>query len=131
MTTEDELKLQGDKVVELLNELSSIKKYVAEDLKNFGLANTLGRAAEMIKALHIINVETIKENIAVTDGARLHFAGQAMQGLIQRYANYHNIVVEAFEIADNMVNYGKQESQVNETASESNALEPDSNNNEQ
>ena len=134
MTSEEELKLQGDKVVELLNEITASKQYLIEK-NDFGQANMLGRITEMIKCLHIVNVETTKENLALSDSLRLHYAGQAMQGLLsgnEEFIGYPLLTVkQAFSIADNMVKHGKKEGQIKETESEANALEPDSNNNEQ
>ncbi len=114
MTPEEELKLQGDMVTGLLNKISDLKRQAVEEQSHFYVANVLGECYEVIKSLHIISVQTAKENLKLTDHKRLYFAGKALQGLLaganpeQGYCC--NIVEEAFQIADNMVNYGKQDS---------------------
>jgi negative regulator of replication initiation len=75
--TDEEQKLQGDKVVELLNEISAVKQSLLKT-NDFGQANMLGRCYETIKTLHIINTEAVRENRLLTDHHRLYFAGQAM-----------------------------------------------------
>ncbi len=131
MTPEEELKLQGDQVTELLNKISGLKQQAMEEHSHFYVANILGRCYEMIKVLHIQSVQTIKENLNISNNRRLHYAGQALNGLLASNGLMFDTVDQAYRLADEMVDYGRQESKVKETDSESNALEPDSNNNEQ
>ncbi len=109
MKSKEEQELQHDKIVELLNEISSCKQGELER-NNFGKANMLGRCYELLKTLHITNTERGKDLRMITDHKRLHFAGQAMQALIISDGVMGDTVAEAFMIADSMVKYGKTNS---------------------
>jgi hypothetical protein len=119
---EDEQKLQSQKIVELLNEITLSKQGLIEK-KDFKTANQLGRCYEIISSLHVANTEAIRDNRLLTDHKRLNFAGQAMQAMIIRESGdknklpfhlyYEDIVRSAFNIADSMVNYGKANSETN------------------
>ncbi len=108
MTTEEELKLQGDHVTELLNKISGLSKQAKEEHSHFYVAKILGECYGLIKNMHIVSVEVAKENLAITDNRRLHFAGQAMQGLIANDGLMVDTVHQAFLLADEMVDYAKQ-----------------------
>ncbi len=114
MTQEEEDKLQNQKVTDLLNKITDLKEQAMEDKSHFYVANTLGRCHEIIQDLHVINVHTIRENRHLLDTRRLHLAGLAMQALLTRLpaTEYYpqQIPKAAFDIADKMVNYGKQDS---------------------
>ncbi len=114
MTPEVEENLQTEKVVELLNEITGSKQYLIEK-NDFGVANLLGRCYEMVKNLHITNTEISRENRAITDHRRNIWAGLAMQGLLAKDGEQFDTPKQAFSLADNMVDYGKQESKTKGT----------------
>ncbi len=109
MTYEEEQRLHADHVVGLLNEISSC----GHEQDEIGLSNLLGRCREMIKTLHVINIEAMRENRAMSDHHRTHFAGMALQALIGRThedGTVDVLIEHAYTIADKMVNYGKNDS---------------------
>ncbi len=101
-------RLQGVAITELLNEISDLKRQAVEEQSHFYVANILGKCHETVKRLHIVNTEIVRENKAINDNRRLHFAGQAMQALIQRYGNNADIMEDAFAIATDMVTESKK-----------------------
>lgn len=107
MTYEEEQRLHGNKVIELLNEINLVKEGVVKE-KDFKIAETLLKCYEGIKSLHVINLEAMRENRSMSDHHRTHFAGMAMQSLIVSQNLCCNTVQQAFKLADAMVNYSKQ-----------------------
>ena len=108
---QEELLQEGERVALLLNDIELLKQEFIDattkssKINQFYVANILGKCYENIKRLHIINMETIRENEKLADHRRMVFAGQAMQGLITSDGIIVDTVREAFLIADSMVTF--------------------------
>ncbi len=113
ITKEEELKLEGQRVADLLNNISGLQQQAIEENSHFYVANILGKCYETIKTLHIINMETIRENELLRDHKRWEIAAKAMQEYLHMMdaSEFCLIPKAAFTLADNMVNYGKQNSE--------------------
>ncbi len=110
ITPEEEDKLHNQKVMDLLEKITDLKTQAMEEQSHFYVANTLGRCHEIIQNMHIENGELRRSNAGLADNRRWYFAGLAMQALITSDGIMGDTTQQAFLIADNMVNYVKQDS---------------------
>lgn len=117
MIKEEELKLETQRIAVFLNDIDRLKADFLDinkdttEINQFFVANMLGKCYENIKRLHVINMETIRENEALADHRRWVLAGQAMAALITSDGVCHDTEVEAFKLADSMVKHGKKNSE--------------------
>ena len=113
MNFEKEVELQNEQVKSLLNKLEILQS-ISRREGEYELANTLGAVHCWLQTLNRESVELVRENTALHDQQRSHYAGLAMQGIISRCVKADILDVDkltesAFSIADTMVMYGKKQ----------------------
>ncbi len=112
----DEEKLQGQMIADLLNKISDFKKQAVEEKGHFSIdvfdfkyvANLLGEVYEVTKDLHTCNVQLNNENKVVGNSLRNHYAGLAMQKILEFQDNKEEVNVDlvaklSFVTADAMM----------------------------
>jgi hypothetical protein len=80
-------------------------------------AGVMERSSNLLRDLHVINTECLKEIRAIKQSLKHHFAGLAMQTLlsVNRDDCGETTCQKAYGIATAMVKYGEQESKVKGT----------------
>jgi hypothetical protein len=80
-------------------------------------AEVMEKASGLLRDLHIINDQCLKENTAIKQSLKHHFAGLAMSTLlsVNRDDCLKTTCQKAYGIADAMVKYGEEESKVKRT----------------
>lgn len=113
-TEEQEVEEKETRIVNTLNAISDIKRQAIEDESHFYVAKIICDCENLIKELHGENTFYHRENRAVTDQLRNHFAAQAMTALLATYQDTEGLSEEAYRVADDMVKYGQKEKQEGE-----------------
>jgi hypothetical protein len=114
MDEEQDIEAKETGIVNTLNAISNIKRQAMEEESHFYVAKIICDCENLIKELHGENCFYRRENKAVTDQLRNHFAALAMSALLTTYTDEGDVVEEAYSIADNMVKYGQEEKQEGE-----------------
>jgi hypothetical protein len=113
----DECKLKEQIITDLISDLQEMKRGMV-DKEHYEDASVMEKSSNLLRDLHIINTECLREIRAIKQSLKHHFAGLAMQGLIADSGGQYKdseVVINAYAIADAMVKYGEEESKVKRT----------------